>query len=422
MPEKALASTVNQKGSYSPQPIEAELRSTERTPHTLQPEAHALDSNQKAAAKVFVANQSVKSPSSIGALLLLGVGGALIILLGMKGYQYWAKPAPVLVQHSASLTEPSVAEPSVAEPSVAEPSVAEPSVAGSRAVVAESKNEQIGSQSAVLPANDAKNTELLETADKSMVKEVVDSPVVKSAAVVARPAKQRENRLDKNDERAAAVESNVEVTHKAVHNMENQTPLRLSSKTSAATVDPTLLAAYQAFNRGEDAAAQQQYREVLKRDIRNVDALLGMAAIAQRQGREADAAGWYQKILDVEPQNSIAQSALASPQTNLDATSAESRIKNMLAQQPEAAHLHAALGNIYAEQNQWASAQGAYFNASRFDAKNADYAFNVAVSLEHMGKKSLALLQYQRALTLLNESGGASPDRATLEARIQALQ
>ena len=407
MPEKALASTVNQKGSYSPQPIEAELRSTERTPHTLQPEAHALDSNQKAAAKVFVANQSVKSPSSIGALLLLGVGGALIILLGMKGYQYWAKPAPVLVQHSASLTEPSVAEPSVA---------------GSRAVVAESKNEQIGSQSAVLPANDAKNTELLETADKSMVKEVVDSPVVKSAAVVARPAKQRENRLDKNDERAAAVESNVEVTHKAVHNMENQTPLRLSSKTSAATVDPTLLAAYQAFNRGEDAAAQQQYREVLKRDIRNVDALLGMAAIAQRQGREADAAGWYQKILDVEPQNSIAQSALASPQTNLDATSAESRIKNMLAQQPEAAHLHAALGNIYAEQNQWASAQGAYFNASRFDAKNADYAFNVAVSLEHMGKKSLALLQYQRALTLLNESGGASPDRATLEARIQALQ
>ena len=183
-----------------------------------------------------------------------------------------------------------------------------------------------------------------------------------------------------------------------------------------------MLLAYEPFNRGEDASAQQQYRQVLQHDVRNVDALLGMAAIAQRQGRDADAVGWYQKVLDIEPRNTIAQSAIVSPQVNNDAVGAESRIKNMLAQQPEAANLHAALGNLYAEQNQWASAQGAYFDASRFAPSNADYAFNLAISLDQLGKSALALKQYQRALELLNQSGSTSPDRATLEARVQALQ
>jgi Tfp pilus assembly protein PilF len=187
-------------------------------------------------------------------------------------------------------------------------------------------------------------------------------------------------------------------------------------------VDPTLLAAYQAFTRGEDANAQQQYRQVLQRDVRNVDALLGMAAIAQRQGRDADAQGWYQKVLEIEPRNSIAQTAIVSPQANTDAVGTESRIKNMIAQQPEGANLHAALGNLYAEQSQWPSAQEAYFNASRLAPNNADYAFNLAISLDQMGKPSLALKQYQRALDLLNKSGAASPDRAQLEARIRELQ
>jgi len=199
-------------------------------------------------------------------------------------------------------------------------------------------------------------------------------------------------------------------------------PIKLVSRTPVAGVDPTLLAAYEAFSRGEDANAQQQYRQVLQRDVRNVDALLGMAAIAQRQVRDADAVGWYQKVLEIEPRNTIAQSAIASLQVNADVVGTESRIKNMLAQQPEAANLHAALGNLYADQKQWAMAQEAYFNASRFAPSSADYAFNLAISLDQLGKSNLALAQYQRALDLLNSSGALSPDRAQLEARINALR
>jgi uncharacterized protein HemY len=105
-----------------------------------------------------------------------------------------------------------------------------------------------------------------------------------------------------------------------------------------------------------------------------------------------------------------------------DYAGTESRIKSMLAQQPEAANLHAALGNLYAAQSQWSLAQAAYFNASRYAPNSADYAFNLAVSLDQLGKSGLALAQYQRALSLLNNPGASNLDKAQLEARIQALQ
>jgi Tfp pilus assembly protein PilF len=403
LPEKVLASTSGQ-GDTPPLPQKkVEDRAVERAAYQSQLEISALETNQKTAAKVFVANQSAKPPSSMAALLLLGVGGALLIMLGIKGYQYLTKPASVIVQPLAPISVPSTTEQNT--------------------VAAESQNTPAIKQADTLPVAEVNAEGAVENADHTSAKQAVSNVKANDEAFAVKPNKpQLISRVEKNIEAVATSEESPEAPRKAMRNTEKQTSLKLSSKASASAVDPTLLAAYQAFNRGEDASAQQQYREVLKRDVRNVDALLGMAAIAQRQGRDADAAGWYQKVLDVEPQNSLAQSALASPQSNVDATSAESRVKNMLAQQPEAAHLHAALGNIYAEQNQWASAQGAYFDASRFEPKNADYAFNVAVSLEHMGKKNLALLQYQRALALLNELGGTSPDRATLEARIQALQ
>ena len=398
-PETVISASNNLSDAQPLSHKKLETRPTERMAYQSQLETQELENKQKTAAKVFVANQSAKPPSSMGALLLLGVGGALLVLLGMKGYQYLTKPTPVIVQPIAPTSALSKAEQNT--------------------VLVESQNTPAISQ-ATPPAVDEERE---GATNSSPAKQAVNTAKVNEEVFAAQPTKQQKNnRVVKNTEAATTSEGSVEAPHKAVRNAEKQTSLKLSSKASTAGVDPTLLAAYQAFNRGEDPSAQQQYREVLKRDVRNVDALLGMAAIAQRQGRDADAAGWYQKVLDVEPQNSHAQSALASPQANVDATSAESRIKSMLAQQPEAAHLHAALGNIYAEQSQWASAQGAYFDASRFEPKNADYAFNVAVSLEHLGKKNLALLQYQRALAMLNELGGASPDRATLEARIQALQ
>ncbi len=185
------------------------------------------------------------------------------------------------------------------------------------------------------------------------------------------------------------------------------------------SVNPTLMSAYEAYNAGNDSDAQKLYKQVLQRDVRNIDALLGLGAIALRQGRVADANGWYGKVLEVDPRNNIAQTALLDSQSQGNEEVSESRIKNMLAKHPDDANLHAALGNLYAEQNQWPAAQQAYFDAYRLNA-SADNAFNLAVSLDQMGKLKLALPYYQRALEQASDTSNI--DKAALEARIAAIQ
>jgi tetratricopeptide (TPR) repeat protein len=369
--------------------------------------------NHQKAASVFVANQAAKAPSSKSALVILGVAGALMIWLGLQGYQY-----------ISALTAPEVV---IVKPAPLTPQIADVQMT-TESGTSQAVDQSITNAAEVLPIQNQNvpQTEAV-TADRVVETETVfsagDSTVVAERALTKKmPNQPLKNAKQSHDNNNAENVDDEAQSQGSSQSAAKRAPIKLVSKTPAAGVDPTLLAAYQAFSRGEDANAQQQYRQVLQRDVRNVDALLGMAAIAQRQGRDADAAGWYQEVLGVEPRNTIAQSAVVRLQVNTDVVGSESRIKNLLAQQPESANLHAALGNLYAEQNQWASAQAAYFNASRFAPNSADYAFNLAISLDRLGKSNLALAQYQRALELLNSSGGSSPDRAQLEARINALR
>ena len=68
----------------------------------------------------------------------------------------------------------------------------------------------------------------------------------------------------------------------------------------------------------------------------------------------------------------------------------ESRLKTLLASQPESGSLNFALGNLYSRQGRWSEAQQVYFNAVAADADNPDYLFNLAVSLDHLRQPRLA--------------------------------
>jgi len=377
-----------------------------------------IDYKQQVAANVFVANQAAKNSTSPMALLMLGVAGASVIWLGLQGYQYLTKvntPEAIVVK-----PVPQVAATTEVAGAAGQPPVQ--SVEPQTAYAGSPVTDAVGQA----PKTDVnmQNSTAAETALVPENNTAVSSSVFSNRAVANKVAP---NRIaDLGD----AVNANASTSTSNTSEFNKRTPLKLVSRTPAAGVDPTLLSAYEAYSRGDDAMAQKQYRQVLQSDTRNVDALLGMAAIALRQSRYADANGWYQKVLEIEPRNSTALSAVANLQISgesadaatADYASTESHIKSMLAQQPEAANLHAALGNLYAAQSQWSLAQAAYFNASRYAPNSADYAFNLAVSLDQLGKSGLALAQYQRALGLLTHSGAGSLDKAQLEARIQALQ
>ncbi len=196
--------------------------------------------------------------------------------------------------------------------------------------------------------------------------------------------------------------------------------IQVSQSKPQDAVNPMVMRAYEAYNAGNDNEAQKLYKQALQRDSSNVDAMLGLGAIATRQGRLADANGWYSKVLEVEPRNTVAQSAILSVQQQSDPQSAEKRIKSMLAKAPSDADLHTALGNLYAEQNEWPAAQQAYFDAFRLN-ESAENAFNLGVSLDQMGRPKLALPYYRQALDLA-QSHATGIDIGALQARIDSIQ
>jgi tetratricopeptide (TPR) repeat protein len=180
----------------------------------------------------------------------------------------------------------------------------------------------------------------------------------------------------------------------------------------------TLDRAYQAFQEGSHGEARRLYLQVLSRDPRNRDALLGIGAVSVAEGQTDQAQAAYRRILAQNPQDRIATAALTSLRGGGDLPQTESRLQQLLQQDPTAPYLHFALGNLYASQRRWREAQQAYFDAYRGDSGNADYAYNLAVSLDNLTQRRTALDYYRRALDLR----GGSFDAAALRERVERLE
>jgi len=229
--------------------------------------------------------------------------------------------------------------------------------------------------------------------------------------------------------------SDAQPDERAASTQEKRKPARSKRKSAAvaggieirrgednlAVIDPDLVGAYEALIAGDRATAKRLYDTVLQGDPFNLDAYLGLASIAASTGEIARAQRHYRRALELDPQNSAALAGLASVRGQSLGVPLESRLKNQLATEPASAQLHFALGNEYAAQARWAEAQQAYFGAYRLDARNADYAYNLAVSLDQLNQTKQARAYYQQALTLADERA-ANFNPVDVTARIQELQ
>ena len=184
-------------------------------------------------------------------------------------------------------------------------------------------------------------------------------------------------------------------------------PLRLQKSSAPAPLET----AYDELQAGRLDAAQRDYELVLRSDAKNTDALLGLATIAARQGQNELAQSYYLRALESDPNDATAQAGLSNTRGQADPGLAESRLKNALASQPEAAALHFALGNLYSRQRRWSEAQQAYFRAYAAEPDNADVIFNLAVSLDHLRQNKLAAQYYAMAID------GSRAQRASFDAQ-----
>jgi tetratricopeptide (TPR) repeat protein len=186
-------------------------------------------------------------------------------------------------------------------------------------------------------------------------------------------------------------------------------------------IHPRVQSAYAAYLKGDLAAARSDYREALRDEAANRDALLGLAAIDVRTGRLESAEASYLRLLQLDPNDAHAQAGLiALRASRLDPLATESRVKSMLAADPGAHVLHFTLGNQLAQQSRWAEAQQEYFKAFAASPENADFAYNLAVSLDHLRQHRPALEYYRRALALA-EGRGATFDVAAARRRAAEL-
>lgn len=365
--------------------------------------ASAAASGAEAAKKILAASRGkpVSNPKLLGGILLVS------ILAGAAGYYYYQQtlaqpgigfrlPPPVGQAPLAPPAETPVAPP--AEPPAATPAEA-PAAPEQPAHIAEKSAEKPApppEAPARVPKKAAEKNAAPPSADTLSGSVPAATPPSATPTTPARPM----------------TATNGDVAGNGI---------RIRRDSGEARLDPLLAGAWQAYMAGDSARAENDYRRVLKQQPNSRDALLGLAAIASGRGQPNEAAALYQQVLQLDPRDAAAQAGLIGLRGYSDPNASESRLKILLGQSPDAGYLHFALGNLYAHQSRWPEAQEAYFNALHSDAGNADYAFNLAVSLDHLDQHRLALDYYRRALDLAAQGKAAAFDRARAKNRIQEL-
>ena len=220
---------------------------------------------------------------------------------------------------------------------------------------------------------------------------------------------------------AARPTANSERKHNATHRAGTDAVARIQLSGKQARLSEALAEGYARLERYDLAGADTSYRQALLDDPKNVDALLALGAIAWQTGRHSESRHFRQQALTAAPGDPEVQAAnLAGPQTSVAAALSESRLRNLLASQPEAGALHFALGNLMARMDRWPAARDAYTHAVNIDGDNPDYLFNLAVSHEHLRLSAKAIALYQAALAA-SERRPAAFDRSRARLRLEEL-
>lgn len=176
--------------------------------------------------------------------------------------------------------------------------------------------------------------------------------------------------------------------------------------------------AYAAWLADDLPRARQGYDTALAADPQNLDAHLGLGAIALRENALAEARGHYREALALAPQDPVAMAALSLLEAGSEGAIAAAQLASL--SETSDPYVQFALGNRHALAGRWREARLSYQAAAAGEPANADYAFNHAVSLDQLGLPAAAATEYARALSL---HGPASRfDATAVRARLLALQ
>ena len=283
-------------------------------------------------------------------------------------------------------------------------------------------------ESAGLTASDSlpENSNQAEVGDDSANVEAVESTQTEETTGDSKADSAQQTETAEVEEKPQVIASRT-VETKPARTTANQntqtgskTTLKITSNSEYTDKDQWLKEAYQAYQRGDDKTALQKYNQVLSIDPDNRNALLARAAIAIQNNNSVAAIKDYQKLLLANPKDSLAMSSFIAV-TNISPEKSESQLKLMIREEPSSPYLNFALGNIYGAQNRWQEAQSLYFKALENNPDDPNYAYNLAVSLEHLAKPKVAIAYYERALLNI-ENSLATFNKEVVDRRLEMLR
>lgn len=173
------------------------------------------------------------------------------------------------------------------------------------------------------------------------------------------------------------------------------------------TIGNPLQSAYDALRAGRFEEAGVAYRQALKSNPAERDALLGLAHLAHREGSFDEARDLYQQVLRLDPEQPDAAAGLLSIASTSDPAAAASRMRDMAERSPQSPVTMSTLGSMLAREGRIGEAQQAFFRAYTLDPENALHAYNLAVALDRLHKYAQAREFYQRALRLAEKGGNS---------------
>ena len=221
-----------------------------------------------------------------------------------------------------------------------------------------------------------------------------------SLAVLPEVQKQKESSI-KSAEKASKLTNAP--SNKLSESARNQQANKTFSVQRADKRDPVsegLERGWNAYQNKDYQLSKSEYNKVLKDEPDNHDALLGLAAVSLQKNDVESARVIYLKLLERDPRDPHAHAGLANIAQTAGANLNEAKLRQLIEYRPEDAHLQFALGNVYVQKKSWPEAQQAFFNAWKVDSTNPDYAYNLAVSLDQLGKHREAKAYYEDSLKL----------------------
>ena len=199
---------------------------------------------------------------------------------------------------------------------------------------------------------------------------------------------------------------------------QNVAPLQIQRGTLKASVDADVMRGYRALSQNQFSQAREAYSQVLTNNPTQRDALLGIAYAHQALGNTDQAVSTLRRLVELYPRDSDGLSALYLIGGG-DLVAEETRFKQLLDRSEHPATVHYTLGVIYFEQRRFGEAERAFSRASSLSPTQPDYAYNLALALDQLGRNRDAARQYVVALNLANQTSAVfSRDLARARLRI----